>query len=90
MIEARKLIDAKAALLAVTHVSNVLGTINPVGELVKLAHKVGAKVLINGAQSVPHMAVSLRKLNPDFFAFSGHKMLGPTGVGVLYGRPRDS
>ena len=87
MIEARKLIDAKAALLAVTHVSNVLGTINPVGELVELAHKVGAKVLIDGAQSMPHMAVSLRDLNPDFFAFSGHKMLGPTGVGVLYGRP---
>ncbi|MCB9357938.1 MAG: cysteine desulfurase [Calditrichaeota bacterium] len=85
--EARKLIDHTTALVSVTHVSNVLGTINPVGELVQLAHKVGAKILVDGAQSVPHMPVSLRELNPDFYAFSGHKMLGPTGIGVLYGRP---
>jgi len=87
MAEARKLLDGKAALLSVTHVSNVLGTINPVRELTDLAHKVGAKVLIDGAQAVPHLEVNLRELNPDFYAFSGHKMLGPTGVGVLYGRP---
>ncbi len=85
--EARKLIDSGTALIAVTHVSNVLGTINPVGELIELAHKVGAKALIDGAQAVPHMPINLRELNPDFYAFSGHKMLGPTGIGVLYGRP---
>lgn len=84
--EARKLIDSGTALIAVTHVSNVLGTINPVGELIELAHKVGAKALIDGAQAVPHMPINLRELNPDFYAFSGHKMLGPTGIGVLYGR----
>lgn len=87
LAEARKLIDHKTALVAVTHVSNVLGTINPVGELVQLAHKVGAKILIDGAQSVPHMPVNLSELNADFYAFSAHKMLGPTGIGVLYGRP---
>ncbi len=87
LAEARKLIDSKTALVAVTHASNVLGTINPVGELVQLAHKVGARILIDGAQSVPHMPINLRELNPDFYAFSAHKMLGPTGIGVLYGNP---
>lgn len=85
--EARKLIDGTTALVAVAHASNVLGTINPVGEIVELAHKVGAKAVIDGAQAVPHMPVDLREMNPDFYAFSGHKMLGPTGIGVLYGRP---
>ncbi len=87
LVEARKLIDSKTALVAVTHVSNVLGTVNPVGEIVEIGHKVGAKVLIDGAQAVPHMPVSIRDLNPDFYAFSAHKMLGPTGIGLLYGRP---
>ncbi len=88
LAEARKLIDSTTALVAVTHVSNVLGTINPVGEIVALAHKVGAKAFVDGAQAVPHMPVNLREIDPDFYAFSGHKMLGPTGIGVLYGRPQ--
>ena len=75
-----------AKLLCVTHVSNVLGTINPVKELVKLAKDEGATVLIDAAQSVPHMPVDVQDIGCDFLAFSGHKMLGPTGVGVLYGR----
>lgn len=66
--------------------SNVLGTINPVKEMTRLAHEIGAKVLIDGAQSVPHLPVNVRDLNPDFMAFSAHKMLGPTGIGVLYGK----
>ena len=69
-----------------THVSNVLGTINPVAELIQRAHAVGAKVLIDGAQSVPHMPVDVQAMDADFLAFSGHKMCGPTGVGVLYGK----
>lgn len=88
LAEARKLIDSTTALVAVTHVSNVLGTINPVGEIVELAHRVGAKAFVDGAQAVPHMPVNLREIDPDFYAFSGHKMLGPTGIGVLYGRPQ--
>lgn len=85
--EASKLIDSNTALVAVTHVSNVLGTINPVAVIIEIAHRAGAKVLIDGAQSVPHMPVDLTALNPDFYAFSAHKMLGPTGIGLLYGRP---
>ncbi len=64
--------------------SNVLGIINPVEEITHIAHKYGAKVLIDGAQSVPHMPVDVQKIDCDFFAFSGHKMLGPMGIGVLY------
>ncbi|MFL7893453.1 MAG: cysteine desulfurase [Anaerolineales bacterium] len=73
-------------LVAFTHMSNVLGTINPASEMVKAAHSAGAVVLIDGAQSVPHFAVDIQELGADFLAFSGHKMCGPTGVGVLYGR----
>ena len=69
-----------------THVSNVLGTINPVQELTAAAHDVGAKVLIDGAQSVPHFDVDVQALDCDFLAFSGHKMCGPTGIGILYGK----
>ncbi len=78
------LITPKTKLLAIVHVSNSLGTINPVKELGAKAHAVGAKVLIDGAQSVPHMPVDVQDLDCDFLAFSGHKMLGPTGIGVLY------
>ncbi|MCH2507010.1 MAG: cysteine desulfurase [Dehalococcoidia bacterium] len=81
------LITERTKLLALTHMSNVLGTINPVKELTAVAHKVGAKVLIDGAQSVPHMKVDVTDLDCDFFAFSGHKMLAPTGIGVLYVKP---
>jgi cysteine desulfurase/selenocysteine lyase len=73
-------------LVTLMHVSNVLGTINPVSEIVREAHQAGALVLLDGAQSVPHMPIDVQALDADFFAFSGHKMLGPTGVGVLYGK----
>ena len=73
--------------VAVIHQSNVLGTINPIKEIIKMAHHVGAKTLIDGAQWVAHGHTDLSDLNSDFYAFSGHKMLGPTGVGILYGKP---
>lgn len=82
-----RLLRAPTRLLAVTHVSNVLGTINPVGELITRAHAEGITVLVDGAQAVPHMPVDLQRLDADFYAFSAHKMCGPTGIGVLYGRP---
>ena len=81
-----ELITPKTKLLALMHMSNVLGTINPVAELTELAHRQGAIVLADGAQAVPHMAVDVKALGVDFYAFSSHKMLGPTGVGVLYGK----
>jgi cysteine desulfurase/selenocysteine lyase len=78
--------DEPVKLVTLTHVSNVLGTINPVAEIAQEAHAAGALVLADGAQSVPHMPVDVRALGVDFFAFSGHKMVGPTGIGVFYGR----
>ena len=81
-----EIITPKTKLLALTHMSNVLGTVNPVAELTELAHRQGAIVLADGAQAVPHMAVDVKALGVDFYAFSSHKMLGPTGVGVLYGK----
>ena len=77
-------VDAETRLVAVTQASNVLGTILPVEEICELAHERGALVLVDGAQSVPHLPVNVRKMGCDFLAFSGHKMLGPTGIGVLY------
>jgi len=82
-----RLLQAPTRLLAVTHVSNVLGTVNPIRELVERAHRQGIVVCVDGAQAVPHMAVDMAELDADFYAFSGHKMCGPTGIGVLYGRP---
>ena len=82
----KKLIGKKTRLVAVTQMSNVLGTIVPVEKIIAAAKKAGAVTLVDGAQSVPHMPVDVRKLGCDFLAFSSHKMLGPTGVGVLYGR----
>ena len=76
----------KTKLVAVTHISNTLGTINPVGQIIEKAHAVGAKVLIDGAQSIQHTPVDVQELDCDFFVFSGHKVFGPTGVGVLYGK----
>src|SRR2546421_3602781 len=73
-------------LLAFAHMSNVLGTINPAQEMIAQAHAVGAKVLLDAAQSVPHLPVNVQALDADFLCFSGHKMLGPTGIGVLYGK----
>ncbi|MEU1591624.1 cysteine desulfurase [Streptomyces sp. NPDC005708] len=81
-----ELIDERTKILAVTHQSNVLGTINPVRELADRAHAFGALVVVDGAQSVPHRPVRVSDLDADFLAFSGHKMLGPSGVGVLWGR----
>jgi len=81
-----KIINKDTKLVALTHMSNVLGTINPVEEIIDLAHQRGAIVLIDGAQSVPHMPVNVKALDADFLAFSAHKMLGPTGVGILYGK----
>ena len=80
------LLTERTKIVAMTHVSNVLGTVNPVQELIAAAHDVGAKVLIDGAQSVPHFDVDVQALDCDFLAFSGHKMCGPTGIGILYGK----
>ena len=80
------LLTERTKLVAMTHVSNVLGTINPVKEFTAAAHAIGAKVLIDGAQSVPHFDVDVQELDCDFLAFSGHKMCGPTGIGILYGK----
>lgn len=86
-LEALKgLVSEKTKLLAVTHMSNALGSINPVKEMTRIAHSVGAKVLVDGAQAVPHMAVDVQAIDCDFYAFSGHKMYGPTGIGVLYAK----
>lgn len=76
----------KPKLFSFVHVSNVLGTINPVKKLVKVAHEIGAKVLVDGAQAIPHLPVNVQSLDCDFYVFSGHKMFGPTGVGVLYAK----
>lgn len=82
----RKMLTEKTKLVAVTHMSNALGTINPIQELTALAHQAGAKILVDGAQAAAHMPVDVQALGVDFYAFSGHKAFGPTGVGVLYGR----
>ncbi len=81
-----EIINEKTKLVAVTHMSNVLGTINPIIELTKKAHAVGAIMVVDAAQSVPHMPVDVQALDADFLAFSGHKMCGPTGIGVLWGK----
>lgn len=79
-------ITKKTKIVSLAHVSNVLGTVNPIKEIAKIAHENGAVMVVDGAQSVPHMPIDVRQLDADFFAFSGHKMLGPTGIGVLYGK----
>lgn len=84
----RKLLTKRTKLVAISHVSNVLGTINPAKRIVQLAHAAGAKVLIDAAQSVPHLKVDVRHLDCDFLAFSGHKICGPTGIGVLYAKEK--
>ncbi|MDH5681186.1 MAG: aminotransferase class V-fold PLP-dependent enzyme, partial [Spirochaetota bacterium] len=86
MEDYEKLLSNKTKLVAVTHVSNALGTVNPVRDIVRKAHSVGAKVLIDGAQSTPHMPVDLTELDCDFYVFSGHKLYAPSGIGVLYGK----
>ena len=89
IIEAyEKLLSSKTRLVAVTHVSNVLGTVNPIQNIVQLAHRNNIPVLIDGAQSAPHESIDVQALECDFFVFSGHKIYGPTGIGVLYGKER--
>ena len=85
--EPEKWFTHKTKLVAVIHQSNVFGTVNPIKDIIKMAHDVGAIVLVDAAQSVPHQTVDVQDMDCDFLAFSGHKMLGPTGVGVLYGKP---
>lgn len=84
--QAAKVISEKGKILAVCHASNVLGTLNPIKELGELIHQKGGYLVVDGAQSVPHLAVDVQALDADFYAFSGHKMLGPMGIGVLYGK----
>lgn len=82
----KSLLSERTKIVAVTHISNALGTINPIKEIIKEAHAVGAKVLVDGAQAAPHMPVDVQDLDADFYVFSGHKAVGPTGIGVLYGK----
>ena len=84
----KKLLCRRTKLVAVTHVSNALGTVNPIQEMIRLTHEAGAVILIDGAQGAPHLSVDVRELDCDFYCFSGHKIYGPTGVGVLYGKEK--
>lgn len=82
----QRLFNDRTRIVSIAHVSNVLGTVNPVKEMIRIAHRHGVPVLVDGAQSTPHFAVDVQDLDCDFFAFSGHKIYGPTGIGVLYGK----
>jgi cysteine desulfurase / selenocysteine lyase len=84
--EYAKLLNPRTRMVAIGHVSNALGTINPVRKIIEMAHSAGALTLVDGAQAVPHMKVDVQALDADFYAFSGHKLFGPTGIGVLYGK----
>lgn len=86
MDDFKEKLSDKTKFVSLTHVSNLLGCLNPIKEIGQLAHAVGAYLVVDGAQSIPHMAIDVQELDCDFFAFSGHKMLGPTGIGVLYGK----
>ncbi|RTY94743.1 cysteine desulfurase [Flavobacterium sp. GSP27] len=86
MDEYKKLLSAKTKLIAITHVSNTLGTVNPVKEMIAIAHSKNIPVLVDGAQSIPHIKVDVQDLDADFYCFSGHKVYAPTGVGILYGK----
>ena len=84
--EYEKLFSSRTRIVSVAHVSNVLGTVNPVEEIIKIGHARGVPVLVDGAQCIPHLPVDVQDLDADFFVFSGHKVYGPTGIGVLYGK----
>jgi cysteine desulfurase / selenocysteine lyase len=84
--EFEKALSERTRIVALAHVSNALGTVNPLAEMTRLAHRFDARVVVDGAQAVPHMAVDMQALDVDFYAFSGHKLFGPTGIGVLYGK----
>src|SRR5207302_9546554 len=86
--EYEKLLGPRTRMVAVGHVSNALGTINPVRRIIEMAHQAGALTLIDGAQAVPHMKIDVQALDADFYAFSGHKVFGPTGIGILYGKSK--
>ena len=86
--EYKKMLSSKTKMVAVTHISNTLGTINPVKQIIDLAHEKGVPVLLDGAQAVPHQKVDVQVLDADFYCFSGHKLFGPTGVGILYGKEK--
>ncbi len=86
--EFEKLISSKTKIVAITHISNTLGTINPIAEIISIAHSKNIPVLVDGAQAVPHTSVDVQKLDCDFYVFSGHKLFGPTGVGILYGKEK--
>ena len=86
--EYERLLGAKTKLVSVAHVSNALGTVNPIGRIIESAHRRNIPVLVDGAQAAPHMKVDVQELDCDFYAFSGHKLFGPTGIGVLYGKAR--
>jgi len=88
MEEFEKLLNARTRLVAVAHISNALGTINPVRQIVEMAHAINVPVLVDGAQAAPHLKVDVHELGCDFYTFSGHKLFGPTGIGVLYGKQR--
>jgi cysteine desulfurase/selenocysteine lyase len=88
MDEYEKLVNERTRLVCCAHVSNVLGTVNPVRDIIRIAHEHDVPVLIDGAQSTPHFRVDMQELDCDFFAFSGHKIYGPTGIGVLYGKEK--
>jgi len=87
LAEYQKLLTSRVKLVSFTQVSNALGTVTPASEMIQMAHRAGAKVLLDGAQSVSHMRTDVQALNPDFLVFSGHKVFGPTGIGALYGKP---
>lgn len=84
--DVRNTVTSKTKIVAIAHVSNVLGTVNPIKEIAKIAHENGAVIVVDGAQGAPHLRVDMQDLDVDFYAFSGHKMCGPTGIGVLYGK----
>ncbi len=86
--EYSKLLNERTKIVSIAHVSNSLGTVNPVKEIIRLAHERGIAVLLDGAQAIPHLKVDVQELDADFYAFSGHKVLGPTGIGVLYGKEK--
>jgi cysteine desulfurase/selenocysteine lyase len=86
--EYEKLLNPRTRMVAVAHVSNALGTVNPVRQIIEMAHQAGALALIDGAQAAPHQKVDVQALDADFYAFSGHKVCGPTGIGILYGKAK--
>ena len=88
MEEFDKLLTNKTKIVSINHISNALGTINPIREVIAKAHAIGVPVLIDGAQAIPHLKVDVQALDVDFYTFSGHKMCGPTGIGILYGKEK--